>query len=99
MENTKEKTQRSQDEEDLRLIRKIKKYADEGYDVEVRKAKGGGYKTMRYKKQLITADQIGNLEQPSGLLNMKNMFGSPDFLSKNGSTGMKSLVTFDARDY
>ena len=46
----------SQDEEDLKLIRKIKKYADEGYDVEFRRAKGGGYKTLKIKKELVTVD-------------------------------------------
>ena len=44
------------DVEDLRLIRKMKKYADDGYDVELRKAPGGGYKTLKYKKELISTD-------------------------------------------
>ena len=48
--------QRQSDAEDLKLIRKMKKYADDGYDVELRKAPGGGYKTLKVKKELITAD-------------------------------------------
>lgn len=47
---------RLQDEADLRLIRQIKRYADEGYDVELRKAPGGGYKILRVKKELLKAD-------------------------------------------
>ena len=50
------KTDRSRDWEDLRLIRKMKKYADQGYDVELSKALGGGYKTLKYKKELISVD-------------------------------------------
>ena len=41
------------DAEDLKLIREMKKYADDGYDVEFRKASGGGYKTLKVKKELI----------------------------------------------
>ena len=44
------------DEEDLKLIRKMKMYADKGYDVELRKAPGGGYKTLKYKKELFAAE-------------------------------------------
>lgn len=47
---------KNQDDEDLRLIRKMKHLADEGYDVEFRRAPGGGYKALRVDKQLITAD-------------------------------------------
>ena len=49
-------TNRLQDEADLRLIRMIKRYADEGYDVEFRKAPGGGYKALRVKKEILKAD-------------------------------------------
>lgn len=48
--------QQRSDAEDLKLIRKMKQYADEGYDVELRKAPGGGYKTLKVKKELITAE-------------------------------------------
>lgn len=43
-------------EDDLKLIRKMKKYADDGYDVELRKSSAGGYKVLKVKKELITAD-------------------------------------------
>lgn len=42
--------------EDLKLIRKMKRYADAGYDVEFRKAPGGGYKMLKVKKEIIMAD-------------------------------------------
>lgn len=47
---------RQSDKDDLKLIREMKRYADDGYDVEFRKAPGGGYKTLKVKKQLIMAD-------------------------------------------
>ncbi len=34
----------NQDSEDLKLFRKIKRFVDQGYDVEFKKAKSGGYK-------------------------------------------------------
>lgn len=45
-----------EDEEDLKLIRKMKKYADDGYDVELRRAPGGGYKAMKCKKETILVE-------------------------------------------
>ena len=56
MDAIKSDTLTLQDEADLRLIRQIKRYADEGYDVELRKAPGGGYKILRVKKELLKAD-------------------------------------------
>ena len=56
MNNQNKAEDRKRDLEDLRLIRKMKMYADQGYDVELRKAPGGGYKTLKIKKELITAD-------------------------------------------
>ncbi len=43
-------------EKDLKLIRKMKKYADDGYDVELRKSSCGGYKVLKVKKEIISAD-------------------------------------------
>ncbi len=56
MNKTTSDTLTLQDEADLRLIRQIKRYADEGYDVELRKAPGGGYKILRVKKEILKAD-------------------------------------------
>ena len=42
-----------QDEDDLRLIRRMKQIADKGFDVEFRKAANGGYKALRVDKKII----------------------------------------------
>ena len=56
MNQTASDTLTLQDEADLRLIRLMKRYADEGYDVELRKAPRGGYKALRVKKEILKAD-------------------------------------------
>ena len=56
MENKRVRTDREKDIADLNLIRKMMRYADQGDDVELRKAPGGGYKVLRVKKELITAE-------------------------------------------
>ena len=42
--------------EDLKLIRTMKRYADGGADVELRKARGGGYKILCVSKKIIAED-------------------------------------------
>ncbi len=46
----------NQDSEDLKLFRKIKRFVDQGYDVEFKKAKSGGYKILKVNKQIIEQD-------------------------------------------
>ena len=45
-----------EDLQDLKMIRKMKKMADEGYDVEFRRERQGGYKALKVKKSIITAE-------------------------------------------
>ncbi|WP_022761913.1 hypothetical protein [Butyrivibrio sp. AD3002] len=47
---------RAQDEKDLKMIRDMKNFADQGFDLEFRKASGGGYKILKVKKQILTTD-------------------------------------------
>ena len=56
MNNTYKMKNKQSDEEDLKLIRRMKQYADEGFDVELRKDRGGGYKVFQVKKKIIKAD-------------------------------------------
>lgn len=56
MENKRVRTDREKDMADLILIRKMKEYADKGYNVELKKAPGGGYKILRVNKVQITAE-------------------------------------------
>ncbi len=41
------------DAKDLRLIRYMMKMADEGYDIEFRRASDGGYKILEVKKRIV----------------------------------------------
>lgn len=54
-ETVKERQPRqSDDEADLRLIKKMKQMVDKGYNVELRKD-GKGYKALRVEKKIISA--------------------------------------------
>lgn len=56
MESVKDKPLAKQDEEDLKLIRKMKQLADKGFDVELRRDKKGAYKAMKVNKTIISAE-------------------------------------------
>lgn len=53
-EKEREKRLTTQEETDLQLIKKMKEAVDDGYDVELRRAKGGGYKALKVDKRILS---------------------------------------------
>lgn len=49
----KENHDSEKDASDLRLIRYMMKMADDGYDIEFRRAPEGGYKILEVKKRIV----------------------------------------------
>lgn len=49
----KENQDLEKDAKDLRLIRYMMKMADDGYDIEFRRAPEGGYKILEVKKRIV----------------------------------------------